>query len=534
MVQVLVDWSRCRTLPYQHQKYGVKSIIEHNYFFLADEMGVGKTKQTIDAAQFLFHAGLIDKVLVVCPAAVRGVWFDAELGELKKHLWETTPVKVVEFHARIRGWTAGDGAPKKMEWMITNYDFIRSKARLEQLYPFCGPKTLLVLDESSAVKNHQAQQTKACLSLRRRCARVLLLNGTPIANSPLDMYSQANIMHPNILACQSFFHFRSRYAILGGFQNKQITGWTNLEDLQRRMAPHILRRLKTECMDLPAKLDPVTITAPLSDQLWPMYKEMRDEMVAWLDQVTVSAAPQAIVKAIRLAQLTSGFLGGLTDQSHLFPNETELAEDRPEWVPQLTPGQPAQGAPRVTPGQNSGQPETREVGREKLDVFLEQWRDWLKLDPNLKLLVWCRFRPELYRLYQNLLPLLHGGAVGLIVGGQKRYEREHALQLLDPRTAPAGPVVVIGTPASGSMGLNLTAAHTVVYMSNDYSLKTRMQSEDRVHRPGQIHKVSYFDIIATGPQGQKTIDHAIIKALRTKEDVAKWTTKAWLQALKEE
>jgi SNF2 family DNA or RNA helicase len=118
-------------------------------------------------------------------------------------------------------------------------------------------------------------------------------------------------------------------------------------------------------------------------------------------------------------------------------------------------------------------------------------------------------------------------------GSQKKQERADALRLLDPRTAPTGPVVVVGTPKTGSLGLNLTAAHTVIYMSNDYSLMTRKQSGDRVHRPGQRHVVSYFDVVATGPQGQKTIDHTILKALQTKQDLASWTTAAWLAELRE-
>lgn len=74
----------------------------------------------------------------------------------------------------------------------------------------------------------------------------------------------------------------------------------------------------------------------------------------------------------------------------------------------------------------------------------------------------------------------------------------------------------------------------MLYMSNDFSLKTRLQSEDRVHRPGQMHPVSYFDVIATGPQGQKTIDHAVVKSLKAKEDIADFTTAAWLDALAED
>jgi SNF2 family DNA or RNA helicase len=83
------------------------------------------------------------------------------------------------------------------------------------------------------------------------------------------------------------------------------------------------------------------------------------------------------------------------------------------------------------------------------------------------------------------------------------------------------------------MGLNLTSAYTVVYMSNSYSLKVRLQSEDRVHRPGQVNTVSYYDVIATGPQGQKTVDSVVMKALRDKEQLATWTTSAWVKALQE-
>jgi hypothetical protein len=541
-----LNWlEHCRERPFQHQIIGTSFLVKLTTAMLADEMGLGKTKETIDAAQVLYHLGLVDRVLVVCPAGVRGVWFDQELGELAKHLWLDQAGRVIEWHAKTRGWTYGkEGAPR-LQWLIVNYEFIRRKNRLAQVLPFCGQKTLLVLDESSAVKNHRAEQTKACLQLRRRCGRVVLLNGTPIAHSPIDMYSQGNIMDPKILGCASYFHFRSKYAIMGGWQQKQIIGWQNLEDLQQRFAPYVLRRLKTDCLDLPSKLPSQMITATLTPETWNIYKEMRDELVAWLDQSTVATASQAFIKTLRLAQITSGFVGGIQDEQEfeLQPED----EARPSWVP---PGAPRSQTPNLrstfqgssNPGQGvnilpeQGTVEVREVGREKLDTFLEWLDDQLNVDPHLKVLVWCRFRAELHRLWKTLagntkyLKL----ELGLIWGGQKREEREAAIRLLDPRTMPTGPVVVLGTPASGSMGLNLAGAHTVIYVSNDYSLKTRLQSEDRVHRPGQTYPVSYFDIIAVGPQGQKTIDHAVIKALRTREDLATWTTSAWIQALKDE
>lgn len=515
-VKTANELNRSRLTPFAHQLDGIHALVENPTFALFDEMGVGKTKQVIDAAQVLYEQGKIDRVIVVAPTPVRDVWFDEELGELRKHLWTNQDVRVTLFHAKNRSWLFGKET-NPWDWVVTNYEFIRRANRLNELLELITDKTLLVLDESSAIKNYRAQQTKAVIRLRKRCARVILLNGTPITLHPGDMFSQGLAMDPSILDCKSYFHFRSKYAVLGGFQGRQIITWRNIEDIQQRFKPYVLRRLKTDCLDLPDKLEPVTITATLTQDTWNVYKEMRDEMIAWLSTSTVSIAPQAVVKALRLSQLTSGFLGGL--QAH---EPVDVVDS--DYLPGLnTPSaEEIDPLPALPP---------KEISKEKLDVFLKWYSDRLNESPNLKLLVWCRFRPELTRLQKALEA--YAVSIGAIHGGQKQHEREHALRLLDPRTMPKGPVVVIGTPASGSMGLNLTGAHTVVYLSNDYSLKTRLQSEDRVHRPGQTHAVSYFDVVAVGPQGQKTIDHTVMKALRKKEDLAMLTTSAWISLLKD-
>jgi hypothetical protein len=516
------------------------------------------------AAQLLYERGDIDRVVIVAPASVRAVWFDPELGELKKHLWDSTPSVINEFHNKIRQWKHGPDAPNPLRWVITNYDFIRSANRLVQLRGVCNSKTLLVLDESSAVKSHKSKQTKACLQLRRACGRVVLLNGTPIANNPLDLYSQARLMNPGILDVDTWTNFRARYAVIaGGYGYPKITGWQNLGELQEKLKPYVLRRLKVDCLDLPKKLPSVALSVALTDETWAKYKEMRDELVAWLDTNTLSVALHAAVKAMRLAQICAGFLSGIRElEQNLEPmpdalRETSLfdeIDERPDYLcntlnsvqrtlPLVGDGQPVDGAASL---QRDG--DVIEVGSEKLDFFMGWLEERLEEDTNLKLLVWCRFRPELARL-MTALRKRGGLQLGEIRGGQKgdKYktvngervlvqqgERAEALRLLDPRTAPKGPVVVGGTPASGSMGLNLTAAHTVIYLSNDFRLLTRLQSEDRVHRPGQIMPVSYFDVIATGPQGQRTVDHLIMKALREKADVANWTASAWIRALREE
>ena len=550
----LEEWlAQARRLPFKHQVVGVQRILDNPYFFLMDEMGAGKTKQTIDAAQILFRKGLISRVIVVSPAAVRSVWVDPERGELAKHCWSNTPNTVTEYHIRQRSWQYGPDGHVRLEWLVTNYDFIRSKMRLIKLLRAADRHTMLVLDESSSVSNWRALQTKACRQLRAKCGRVLLLNGTPISHSPLDMFSQGNLMNPSILNCPSYTQFKARYAIMGGYvaefvrggktikQPVQIVGWRDLEDLQRRFAPFAIRRLKKDCLDLPPKLDPVTLTVPLTPESWKLYKEMRDDLVAWLSDNSVSVAAQAIVKVLRLQQITSGFIGGveaaLVDQQNA---------ERPPWLP-FPDGPPLQSTIAAGPSET-----IKFFGTEKLDVLLEQVDRALASDPAFKLLLWFHFRPELQRAEQILMQdaRYKDVLVGAIHGDQTRDkwktvngkqvliregDRDRALRLLDPDVSPKDkPVVVLGTPSTGSMGLNLSAAHTVIYASSDYSLKTRKQSEDRVHRPGQIYPVSYYDIVATGPNGQKTIDHHVVKALQDKVNLADWTTSAWIQALTEE
>ena len=489
----------CPMPPTAHQVTAIQKIVAEPYVFLTDEMGMGKSKSVIDAASVLHQQNKIDTVLIVAPASVKSVWLDPELGQLATHGWPTIANTVTHYHARRQQWLMGRGDP--LLWIVTNYEFIRRgiKGRsryiptaLETLMMQCSDRTLLVLDESTAVKTGRAHQTRACMWLRKRCGRVVLMTGTPIAHSPLDLLSQANILHSSILSDRvgeytNLLQFRSRYCDMGGFQGKQIVRFRNLEDLQARLKPHTLRRLKKDCLDLPPKLAPVPLTVTLAPKTWTLYKTMRDHALVELGG-EVSVAAQAVTKLIRLSQLTSGFLGGLS-------------------------------------GINSEQ-----TGSEKI-AFLTDWLTArLDEDPTFKVVIWTQFRHDVARLRDALasLPM----EVGTLWGGSSTEERHRALRLLHPTTAPTGAVAVIGTPQTGGMGITLAGSSNVVYLNNAYSLTIRQQSEDRTHRPGQTRAVSYFDVLAEGPAGQRTIDHIVLKALREKRELADWTASAWLEALK--
>jgi SNF2 family DNA or RNA helicase len=530
-----------RMKPFDHQLSGIQQLVDRPIFALFDEPGAGKTKQVIDSAQVLFFLNAIDRVIVIAPASVRGVWTEPELGELKKHLWDATPTSITEYHQRTRTWTSGPEAPRMLRFAVTNYDFLRSKERLKVISGWANQRTLLVLDESSAVKTYKAAQTKAVRVIRKKCGRIVLLNGTPIENSPGDIYSQALMMDPEILGCDSWMHFQARYAVMGGWNNRQVLRWQNLEDLRAQMAPHVLRRLKKDCLDLPEKLPPVSLTVALNESTWKIYKQMRDELVAWLSDTSVSMSVQAGVKIMRLAQLTAGFVGGVVevevddlDDTQDVRQPVAVATDgRPAWLPFVVTEPEAPQRSKIAASELRDIQGIEQVGQEKLDFLMDWIDEQLEQDPGLKLFVWCRFRTELYRL-KHVLEERGRLIVGAIHGAQKRGDREKTIRLLDPRTAPKEPVVVLGTLGTGARGLNLSACHTVVYMSNDFRYGTYVQSEDRFHRPGQIHNVSYFDIVATGPQGQRTVDHVLLKARASKHKLAEWTTSAWVAELKKE
>lgn len=491
--------------PYDHQVEGVYKLLKNPAFFITDEMGLGKTKQIVDASQYLFMSGTIDRVLVVCPSPIRSVWFDPELGEFAKHRWKDFPLQVAEYRKKVRIWKTTDD-PDRLKVVVANFEFLRNDSHLAKLGPILGPRTLLVVDESSYIANYKSQQAKAIRRLRKHCGRVVLLNGTPITEGLGQIYSQAYVLDWKILGYKTNKQFKAHHAVTGGWMGRSVVSWKDVGYVQRRMAPYILRREKEHCLDLPKKIPPVLITVSLSRETWKVYRQMEEEFVAWLAENEASESSSAAVRAIRLQQITSGFLGGIKPQP--FGEDGEIVEF-------------------------SGDVEnTQRISYEKEKATIAWMKERLEEHPNFKAVIWGRFRKEIDGYIDAFRAELPNVEVGRLVGGQKEEERNHAKRLLDPRTAPKGPAVVIGNPASGGMGLTLVAADHMLYVSNYWRLITRLQSEDRIHRPGQQNPTHYFDMVAVGPNGERTIDHLIIKRLREKHSVATMTTSAWITELR--
>jgi SNF2 family DNA or RNA helicase len=538
----------CEKFPSKEaQRVGVLTLLEKPAFLLADEVGVGKTKQCVDTSQILFVRGDLDTVLVITPGFARSTWAEEDpfLGEVAKHAWDDVPNVIHEYHKK---YDALEFAPKALNWVVTNYEFIRRENRLVDLEKqLRGRRTWMIIDESWAVKGY-SDQMKACRRLRvRRASRITELNGTPLSDGkPEDLFYPLGILDPEILGVTSKTSFRAKYCVMGGFDGKKVIGYQNMDDFNQRIAPYVLSRKTRDCWDLPPMLDPVIIEARLSDSTWAIYKDMKDEMVASLGN-QISTAQQAIVKSLRLAQITSGFLGGLED---LLEDDTPVVDKlgpQPAWLRRIhkqeatVSGEASASAvqvgdgPRVSeaPGQVGsggaivGRTSTglvRAIGREKLDAFLN-WLDTREPRPH-KMLTWCRFTPELERTRDELRKV-YPHVFELRGGVDKTPAKQFLAPGSDPRTG-----AVVGNQKAGGASLNFAAANIAVYLSNGPALIERTQSIGRIERPGATQPMQIVDVVAAGPRGQKTIDHLILKALRAKDDMARWTVQQWRDLLK--
>lgn len=531
-----IDWSRCKTTPKQHQKDGVLALLKRPHFMLAHQVGAGKSKIVVDASQIMFEHAMINTVVVNCPAFARGVWANPNpvIGEVAKHGWDSVDNYIIEYSVKNPKALTKPIGPGLL-WVVTNFEYIRRSERLNPLLRFLANRRFLhAADEAWALKDAGTEQWKAVNQIRKLAARIVLLNGTPIADSPLDLNAQFRLLDPKILGFRylnakfqecwsnSDTRFRDHYAVMDPNSTfPKIVGWKNLEELRDKCAPYVITKKTRECFDLPPILDPITIEAPFDEPNWKIYKQMRDEMVAWLSfpvdeqglpiPAQASITRHAFVKSMRLAQITSGFIGGVTT--------VDLSEEYLDF------GQPNRGESDLAPT-------VKEIGREKLDAFLRFFAT-LGSDAPERVLIWCRFRMEIERTAQALRNET-GRPVYLLYGEQPQADRDEAVNALNPAIPVSEPNGVVGNPTAGGAALNLAGACMAVSLSQEAKLRVHLQARGRIDRPGQRNPITYVDVAATGPKGQRTIDHIVVAALRGKEDIATWTAATWKSKLMEE
>jgi SWI/SNF-related matrix-associated actin-dependent regulator 1 of chromatin subfamily A len=238
---IVVDYSKYSNRPpLEHQKEAIEKLAGSKRFILADDMGLGKTTATIIAA---LETGA-KKILIVCPASLKINW--------QREIENYTDRSV--YISESKNWS------NEHDFVIVNYDILKNFYDLKDKDNSLitkGEFDLIILDEAHYVSNGTAARTKLVNSFTKKCERVWLLTGTPMTNRPMNYFNLLSIIESP--TAQNWMAYAIRYC--GGYQFTagkrkiwNVAGATNLEELRDRTSRQVLRRLKTDVLDLPDKI----------------------------------------------------------------------------------------------------------------------------------------------------------------------------------------------------------------------------------------------------------------------------------------
>lgn len=433
-----------KTTPWRHQIDAFRFAMERllrggGAALLALEMGVGKTL----VALMVLAAIAARRILICCPLRVVPVWEQ----QIERHL--DLPLIVVPLDD-----SAGSVANKKKLAeeklrlaeatgrplaVIINYDSVWRAPFAE--WAEKQQWDLIIADESHRLKAPGGKASLAFKRLRSRARARLALTGTPLPHSPLDAYAQFRFLNHTIFG-PSFAAFRQKYAVMGGFQRKQVTGFQQLDELEALMKT-ITFRVSKDVLDLPPETH-VTYECELSPEALRVYRDLEEDFVAEVRNGRVTAA-NAMVKLLRLQQVAGGWVKTDDGQYH-------------------------------------------RVDSAKQNLLADTLEDIGAGEP---VVVFCRFHADLDAVHEAAKT---AGFESLELSGRrdelKRWQDGEAQVLAVQISA-------------GGVGVDLTRARYSIYFSLSFSLGEYDQALSRVHRPGQTRPVEHIHLVARNTVDRK-------------------------------
>jgi len=458
------------TNPYEHQRRALRYGWRKKGFAYLMEMGTGKTKVTIDNACALWDNDKIEGLLVLAPKSVYLNWID----ELNLHAPPRYPI-------RIGCWNSSLGSKAKNELtklideeqsfpvLLMNIEALVSKKAENYAATFLRRyATVLVVDESTMIKNPRAKRTRAVLRLGKLAPYRRILSGNPNPENPLELFTQMDFVQPGCMG-DSFVAFRARHAVIRRVQMGPrlvplVVGYHNEEDIAERMRPYAFRVQKSECLDLPEKIYE-RVDVPLTAEQKRHYKAICEEAITDFKDGNVATAQHAITSILRARQVCAGFLPDDEGQIHMIESN-------------------------------------------RMEALLEQ----IELAPG-KALIWCHFIEGIRQVHIKLEEVYGAGCASMFYGKVKAKDRQAIVKEFQN---PDSQLRFIVANRAAAFGLTLTEARSAHYYVDDWSLESRQQSEDRMHRIGLQHAALYVNYVAPN-----TIEEAILKSHRKKHDLGK-------------
>jgi SNF2 family DNA or RNA helicase len=460
-----------KTKPFAHQLKALEMSWDKKVFAYFMEMGTGKSKVLIDNMSILYDKGLINGALIIAPKGVYKNWFDSEIPthmadhiEKTMVLWESSAGKSKEKELNTLFKSSYD-----LHILVMNVEALSTKKGKQFAEKFLNcHKTLMAIDESTTIKNPGAARTKNIIALGKNVLYKRILTGSPVTKSPLDLYTQCWFLDPWLLDQQSYYSFRTRYALMkkimvSGRQIEIVVGYRNLGELSEKIKPFSHRVLKDDCLDLPSKTY-MKRTIQLTEEQQKVYKQMKEIALATLNG-KLTTTHNVITQLMRLHQITCGHF-------------------------------------------KSDDGQTQKIANNRLDELMD-----VLSEMEGKAVIWAHYRYDIEVIVEAIKKEYGDNSVVTYYGDTTTDDRQKAIKLIQDKDSPVR--FIVGTPQTGGYGITLTGASTMIYYSNGYDLEKRQQSEARIDRIGQEKPMTYIDIIA-----EKTVDEKIVKALRTKVDIA--------------
>ena len=248
-----------KTNPFEHQRAGVKYGLQHDRWFLGDEQGLGKSKQVIDIAVIRKIEMGYKHCLIVCGVnTLKWNWVNEIHTHSNEDAWilgqKTTrkgTIRIGSTKDKLNDLIHLEKYPDDLPYfIITNVESFRDEKIAEQISKLCnlGIINMCAADEMHKMKNPQVQQTKGFLKCLSECR--IGMTGTPLMNSPLDLYV---ILKWLGYESHAFYSFKKHYCVMGGYGGYEVVGYKNMEQLTAQINDIMLRRLKSEVLDLPEK-----------------------------------------------------------------------------------------------------------------------------------------------------------------------------------------------------------------------------------------------------------------------------------------
>ena len=388
----------------------------------------------------------------------RVIWFcpvslkETVRQEILKHT-DCAPADIHVFNSRTN-----DRNTPCAWWYVVGIESMSSSARVvHAVNKLVTTMSMVILDESSYIKGHNSMRTQRITHICQRARYRLILTGTPLSQGVVDLFAQMRFLSPKILGYNSFYSFAANHLEYSEKYHGMIVRAHNVPYLAAKIAPYTYQVTKGECLSLPDKLHTARYFYMTSEQAY-YYERVKDDILSEIDDHDDWGASLAIFRLFSyLQQITCGFCNRWKEPVKFEHHRLDMLRDVIDSIP-----------------------------------------------PDERVIIWCKYRHDIEQIKCVL-----GSDIALFYGDLSERRRTEEVQKFRQ-----GARFFLSTQQCGGHGLTLNEAHHVIFYNNAFKYSERLQAEDRCHRIGQQHKVTYIDIHCVD-----SIDDRISEALAKKGSV---------------